>query len=260
MTYNVFWKAFDETLQTQCKSRPGMNRCVLNMARFIAQFKPDILCLQEIREDVEWPKLRAALQYFMPHFDSMYRWRSTRQGEAGMITLFNAHNFKVHQQVDGDFLGPGHAVTSGRPFLALLFTNGLLVINVHMPHVNELVAQTIQACFNKLHRLLATTPHRWVILAGDFNHDADANVKALPVQLDIPRNKFNTCFDKTTQTISLPFDHIYTNLGAPVLYQTLCKEIVQSMLQPNDAGERRPDMSDHLPVFATYTLPALPQS
>lgn len=251
MTYNVFWKAFDETRETQCKSRAG-NRCVKNMAYFIARYMPDILCLQEFQEGVQWPKLHAALKQFIPDFDNMYAWRSTQQGKAGMMTLFNTRKFQVDRVVSGDFLSTANTVQSGRPYLALLFTNGLLVVNVHMPHDNELVPATVDSCFDTLNALLSSIPHHQLIIAGDFNHDADANVFKLAPSLQSGNKQLNTCFNRAGEVFSLPFDHIYSNFGQLKSYTTIPAE--QQVLGYNAAGTRRPVMSDHLPVFATFTL------
>lgn len=264
MTYNVLWEAFDVNRQTQCKSPSGVNRCVRMMAYFIAYFLPDILCLQEIREDVQWPQLHAALLHYLPSFNTMFAWSSTRQGEAGMMTVYSKRKFEVLQHVTGDFLGSQNAVASGRPYQALLFkckvrqSPTLLVVNVHMPHNNELLPETAAACFKKVQELARRTELKYnhFILAGDFNRNPLRTIPKLGLKLlTSPDSDLLTCFNQRQQTFSLAYDHIFSTLGDKRLYDTLPPEAVDVLLDKSNSRDIKPVMSDHLPVRATFALP-----
>lgn len=266
MTYNVNWRAFHG---------PQAVKSVYVMARFIAGYMPDVLCLQEIRHDCEFIKLLAALTKLLPNFRELYAAVPVVAGEAGMMTLIKQRLFDMDRThvVSGDFLTPSDRVPSGRPYLILRLHHPdmpervLVVANVHFPHTYELGAgRTLSSVYAQLEAALQTAvtggageqdeeEEPMIVIAGDFNHNAH-DEWAEHMQSDMPTlmsmhhgpEPFPTYFSRDTRQFDTSLDFILNNWqhdGDRYEYRTM-DPFERQLLTAS--GE--PLMSDHLPVMA----------
>lgn len=272
LTYNVCWEALEaKKFKRKCSEDQGarsFNRCTANIAELILTFLPDIILLQEIREqsDVQWKDgLHAALLHHVPSFDDLYSWTFTTGMEvAGVMTFFNKRKFTLHSVKQGDFLSERNSTSRGRPYLITAFTDGLVVANVHLPHLYEITAgpESRAEFAEELRRALYALPGvniedpRWqLILGGDFNLDRVSTLEGVKQELSVfqrmvpgkklylPPAAYDTCVGQS-------FDHILTSIQRipSALYTTV-------PLGGEGGAEARNRMrdlvSDHAPVLAT---------
>jgi endonuclease/exonuclease/phosphatase family metal-dependent hydrolase len=262
MTYNLNWRSFHT---------PGATKRVYMMARFISGYMPDVLCLQEIRHDVEWPMLSAALSTIMPDFVAMYTVVAARAGNGGIMTLFKSrlYQLKSTATMTGDFLTRSDRVTSGRPYCVIVLQNKvneeqeLWVANVHFPHAYELAeGDTMARVYRTLESALTragATELSHTLIAGDFNHDAatertDFLTGDEPILLGMFSSTatFPTYFDVSTRTFTRHLDFILNSWemnGDEYEYKTIHPQ-EQALLTSNQELL----MSDHLPVMAAIPL------
>lgn len=257
--------AEEEALQAvaAAKHASAFNKCTRNIAEAIATFLPDILMLQEIRENsnAQWGALQAALRHFVPRLNNLYGFTATsNMGRAGLMTLYNKRKFTPIQVVQGDFLNDHISSTTGRPYLITVFQEQLIVINVHFPQFSQLdkvppSQRSRTPLMRQLQRELAalpqtTDPRYQVVLAGDFNLVGAGTLSDVALELEsvqtlVPNKHFfmpPAAFPTVGQGQS--FDHILSTI-APVpsaLYETM-DETMQAKF-----GQFT---SDHLPVMAT---------
>lgn len=283
LTYNVCWEALEgQRHKRACGTASTghtFNPCTANIAELICTHLPDIILLQEVREqsDVQWKDgLHAALLHHVPAFDTLYSWTfTTGMEKAGLMTLFNKRKFTLQSVKQGDFLNADNSRVTGRPYLITAFADGLVVANVHFPHMGEVSRDTTRASFlaelragiHSLPSVNIEDPKWEVIVGGDFNLDnfvpqvADQNAqtiqrnvaalkrelkgitKLIPgKRMHVPPNAFVTCENQS-------FDHIFSTIRIPTaLYTTL-----PLSTRDGDATRARMGdlMSDHMPVLAT---------
>jgi hypothetical protein len=133
----------------------------------------------------------------------------------------------------------------GRPCLISIFNEGIIHINVHMPH------SPLTDELNKIKNALRNydlSKYR-VIFCGDFNHDTPETISEFNKITTFNKEpyKLNTCCLPPSNYYPNTYDHIYDNMTPATVYKTLDKADSHQFYKSG-----RPYMSDHLPVFAVF--------
>lgn len=243
MTYNVCWEALYGKKggidMTKCKIN-NVNKCFENIGKIINKRlidDYDFIALQEIN-NTQWGKLSKNLSI------ENYIMIIKEISPAGVILLYK-NNYKLIKKYTGN-LGSSN---DKRPYIISLFDNNIVVISLHMPHVNQ------ESSFIKLQNKLIKlkdycNKNTLFIFCGDFNNNN-------PLELSVFKNIlkiFNTNLNSEPKSIKtccrvpnyakhkLSFDHIYISSNASYkTYNTLKKDEITKY------------MSDHLPIFAKIT-------
>lgn len=291
MTYNVSWEALDGvSFMSQCSRPDGTNWCATNMAVTIAIEMPDLLTLQEIRNDrpTQWPALHNLLELAIPHFNTIYGWEMSEAGTGGVMTLYKREKLTPIPELTlkGDLLRasgealpsteilrtPNSSAKNGRPYLFMVFVQGLASMNVHFPHAQELYDSNSMPIFSVVKDMLSVIHHNPlpanynVTVSGDFNTNMSIMWDELPVDMQFirfsdgsrkrvyaPADKtlFTCCQPSTTSrslTYTMAYDHILTTFGFADDYFTYA-----TTYQARD--DSRIYASDHVPVVAVFHVP-----
>ena len=117
ITYNVYWK--------NMKYKP---ECVKNINlllnnKFNTNNLGDFIFLQE----------SANRKKLLKNLDSNFNIINYTSGKETITTLINK-KYTIIQKLGGQFM-------SGRPFLIVLLNNNICLINVHLPHSNDLMKE-----------------------------------------------------------------------------------------------------------------------
>jgi len=243
-TYNLCWEALDGAkgnIDMRHCIQDGKNNCIKNIANTINQIgnKLDFLCFQEIMDNQQWGNLKKELH---PQFYKNYKWSfCSPTKRSGIMTIWNTKKYTLIYEKCGDLLQPDYSNYTGRPYHICVFREGIVLVNVHFPHANQISGNTIKPVIELLRTELMNIPRNYnIIIMGDFNSDARKYIKHIHNRFYENRdvNNFPTCcspisvIGKKHRTWN--FDHIFTTLGKPTLYITI----------NND------DVSDHLPVLS----------
>ena len=123
-------------------------------------------------------------------------------GEDKMITFWNK-KYKAARVHSGEF-------EQGRPWMAILFTNGWCVVNVHFGHYSrEEEIHHLDKLIRKIKNKFATSGYNRLIVGGDFNYDIKRLGRDGILNLDDvafyyhPRNLLTCCINRRVQN-----DHV----------------------------------------------------
>ena len=232
ITYNISWESMSGRKQewALCSNNtdPAHPRhhsvCVGNIASVLEDNPADFILLQEAENHNhlmrQSPRL-ANMEYEM-HESSKDK----------MITFWNK-KYKLEKVIRSEF-------EPGRPWMAILYTNGLCVINVHFGHYKkEQEVQYMNRLIRKIKKAFGNNGIRRIIIGGDFNYDIKKLGNDSKMLLDgtsfyyHPKNLLTCCINRRVQN-----DHII-DTKAPLL----------DIKIPRVAHMA----SDHKPILATLT-------
>jgi endonuclease/exonuclease/phosphatase family metal-dependent hydrolase len=231
IAYNLSWESMtgNKPKWALCSNNTDPNHprhnsvCVGNVASVLEDNASDFILLQEAESHIdiikESPRL-AKMEYEMHE-----------SGKDKMITFWNK-KYIMKKIVRDEF-------ESGRPWMAILYTNGWCIVNVHFGHyfrfqeINKL-NQLIRKIKKELYQ---SGGYKRLIIGGDFNYDIKKLGKDGKMLLDDvifhyhPTNLLTCCINRQGQ-----YDHVIDTL-APLLDIKIPQ--VEYMA------------SDHKPVLAT---------
>jgi len=170
LSYNISWESMTGkksdwwlcSNNTNIKHEKHFSKCVINIADVINNNDTDFILLQEASEYMKLmencPKLK--LMNMSLHYS----------GKDGIITFWKKQ-FRKKYIFNGEF-------ENGRPWLSILFTNLICLINVHFGHYTkqkliyhlETLLTTIITTLKNKYPKLNINNIRFII-AGDFNYD-----------------------------------------------------------------------------------------
>ena len=213
LTYNVYWKAYNNLIK-QCKNDNCKNNTTYNIM-IEHDIKPlDFIAIQEGTNF----KLNKKIRYY-------YYYIRVKQKRETMITYFNK-KYDLLKYYYGNLAGSGTG--DDRPYMLLIFNN-LWFINIHMPHdiyiTDELLLLEARI---KGHGVVYSGER--IIVAGDFNYnfknDKNLFIFEVPIYYTQVNHVSNRNYDAVLDTKNYP----------------ISLEIVKNI---------RKYASDHLPVIAT---------
>ena len=187
MTYNVEWKAVSSLKSwSYCGTE-----CSQNIANIISTIgvryvggNYDFIALQEIK-DLEIEKITTHMN---KTFKDNYNHKESVEKDGGVITFYDINKFTVKESINGKLYTYG-----GRPYLILIFEQGIIHINVHMPNSDHNNALNIIK--NALHNY-DLSKYR-IIFCGDFNHNDPESLtefnKITTFENITELHKLNTC-------------------------------------------------------------------
>lgn len=181
LSYNVSWESMsgkDKNWYLCSNNNNSINKnyvsvCVSNIGKVINENPTDFITLQEADN---YKKLLNEC----PQLKKM-KYKIHNSGLETCVTFWN-NKYKILSSVEGEF-------ENERPWLAILFTNGLCLINVHFGHYNRIEEYNkINKMLNTINTKLNCTIKRYII-AGDFNYDIK-NIGKKKGIINIHNNKF----------------------------------------------------------------------
>lgn len=236
LSYNISWesmsgsvKDWDLCSNNTDKNNPKHNSiCISNIGTVINENKTDFVTLQEAGD---YKKLLA----ICPHLSTMH-YKTYKSGLNVIVTFWN-NKYKFIKKITGEF-------SKGRPWMAIIFSGELCVINVHFGHYKHYEE------YNKLKSIIHDIKHELAdtnifikryIIAGDFNYD----IKKLSnnsgkINLDNiifyyhPKHLLTCCVRRITH-----YDHIIDSYKTP-----------NKIFIPNVKYMA----SDHKPIIAVLSL------
>jgi endonuclease/exonuclease/phosphatase family metal-dependent hydrolase len=239
MTYNVCWEALESAKgnidMSKCKSS-SINKCIINIRNIISnkiEDEYDFICLQEINS-MQWKKLSKDMIL------DNYNMTLKEINPAGLITIYNKKHTLL-KKYSGNLIDSN---LDKRPYMILLFSNNIVLINLHMPHIKqELSFEIVQ---NKLLKMAQYINKKTTfIICGDFNNNQPLEIptfynllKPFNRKINIEPKKINTCCIPNDKKYKLSYDHIFISSNAKyIVYKTINKT------------EKKKYMSDHIPLF-----------
>jgi endonuclease/exonuclease/phosphatase family metal-dependent hydrolase len=239
MTYNICWEALEAKKggidMTKCNDKK-QNKCMKNIADIINKRIDNnfnFISLQEINSN-QWINLSKLLKL------DNYNIIKKEIGLAGIFILYN-NNYKLIKKYSGD-LG---CCVDKRPYIISIFDNNVVLINLHLPHVNQ------ENSLIKLQQKLVKGKKYYnkdtiFIICGDFNNDNPRKIIAFNDILkninrklkDEPR-LIKTCCIPNDKKYKYSYDHIYISSNSKYIKYNTIRE-----------NEKNKYMSDHLPIFA----------
>ena len=178
ITYNVYWK--------NMKYKP---ECVKNINlllnnKFNTNNLGDFIFLQE----------SANRKKLLKNLDSNFNIINYTSGKETITTLINK-KYTIIQKLGGQFM-------SGRPFLIVLLNNNICLINVHLPHSNDLMKE-----LTKIEKYLENSKinlkNYRIIMGGDFNIEINNKITFMNKKLTHTKDLFSCCseyYDKSKFT------------------------------------------------------------
>jgi endonuclease/exonuclease/phosphatase family metal-dependent hydrolase len=221
LSYNISWESMSGSVKnwSLCNKNTNADKsnsrhssvCVNNIASvFDSSNTLDFVTLQEA---TDYKKLLI----LSPRLNQM-NYKEHKSGLDSIVTFWDA-NYKLKKVVTGEF-------EEGRPWMAILFTNGLCIINVHMGHYDKekqlkmMDKMMIEINKNMMHIQKTEKPHKKIryIISGDFNYDIK--------EFGVSRNYFildNTSFYYNKKHILTCCinrrkhnDHVIDSLATPI--------------------------------------------
>jgi len=236
MTYNVCWEALDAAKtsidMTRCRTNTG-NRCMIGIANIInKRLKKgyDFICLQEINSR-QWNEMVPLMNL------ENYKIIKKEILPSGIMILYRDH-YTLLRKYSGNL----DSRSGKRPYIISLFSNNIVLINIHMPHTKQ--SSAFQILKDHLLSLLPYIDNQTIyIICGDFNKNQPLNHHSFRHLLDETDKKIieepreiKTCCVPNGQWYTGSFDHIFVSSNTRYTkYSTLHK--------------KEKYMSDHLPVF-----------
>lgn len=252
LSYNILWRAIDAVeFMSHCKIN-NINECSQNIANIISKIgleylntnSYDFIGLQEAKKQQTFQELLSNINNINPTFMNNYKILDARDNLGGVITMYNKNKFTLEKQINGSL---ALKKDDGRPFLISIYKEGIIHINVHMPHKNQ------NSSFKVLKKALEKydmSKYR-VIFAGDFNMDnpEDNNIfNSISSFKREPKKLYTCCKSRKNVSYYKTYDHIYDNMTTPSIYRHLIIDVSKDKF----FIDGKPLMSDHLPVFAKF--------
>ena len=132
MTYNICWEALEAKKgnidMTKCKVS-GTNKCLLNIINIInkrLEDEYDFVCLQEIN-NTQWNTFVDNMKI------DNYNIIKKEIEPAGIITLYNS-KYNLVKKYSGNLMDNNIAK---RPYMILVFSENIILINLHLSHVDQ---------------------------------------------------------------------------------------------------------------------------
>lgn len=212
LTYNISWESMsgNDNNWVLCSNSDDINnkkhfsKCVNNISKVINNNITDIITLQEASD---YHKLLA----LCPNLCKMKNYKF-KSGKEIIITFWN-NKFIKSKIIKGEF-------EIGRPWLAIIFTNYLCIINVHFGHYNKkLIIHHINTLLRQIQLKCKYYDKLRIIISGDFNH----NIKKISINNELHFNNklfyinkkhLLTCCINRTQH----YDHIIDTKNIPNIY------------------------------------------
>lgn len=237
LSYNISWESMSGMKRswelcsnnTNPKHPKHNSICVSNIANVINNNSCDFITLQEA---TNYKKLLNEC----PRLNKMQH-REHNSGLDVVITFWD-NKYKLIEYITGEF-------EKGRPWIAVVFSNGLCLINVHFGHYSSNeeynhLEHIIKIILNKyIEKHIKTIINR-IIIAGDFNYDIkDFGDKKGIITLNNyrfyyhPKHILTCCIYRRRH-----YDHIIDTSAAPI---DIIIPDVEYMA------------SDHKPIIATLT-------
>ena len=232
ISYNISWESMSgkQANWELCSNNtdpthPRHNSvCVGNIAGVLEDNPADFILLQEAENHnnliKESPRL--AKMGYETHVSGLDK----------MITFWNK-KYKAARVHSGEF-------EQGRPWMAILFTNGWCVVNVHFGHYSrEEEIHHLDKLIRKIRKEFANSGYNRLIVGGDFNYDIKRLGRDGILNLDDvafyyhPRNLLTCCINRRVQN-----DHVI-DTQAPLLDIHIPQVAYMA--------------SDHKPVLATLS-------
>jgi endonuclease/exonuclease/phosphatase family metal-dependent hydrolase len=213
LSYNISWESMSGAKKdwALCSNNDNPNNpkhssvCVSNIAKVINNNPTDFIILQEA---TDYNKLLDEC----PILNKM-KYKVHKSGLDVVITFWDA-KYKMVDSLEGEF-------EKGRPWLAIMFNNGLCFINVHFGHYDSIEE------YKKLENVIKIITARMstsktkinrFIIAGDFNYDIKdfGNNKGI-INLDgnrfyhHPKHMLTCCVSRRRH-----YDHVIDTFGMPI--------------------------------------------
>ena len=215
LSYNISWESMTGSNKNWdlCNNNTDINDpkhnsiCVSNISNVINENPANFITLQEANDYKQLikqcPKLSKMLY-------------QTHTSGLDCLATFWHSKYKCIKTITGEF-------EKGRPWMAILFSNNICLINVHLGHYNGntvynklqtlimTVKQTINNMFNKQTRF---------IISGDFNYDIkkfSSNTLPNTINLDNidfyyhQKHMLTCCINRTTH-----YDHVIDTYNKPL--------------------------------------------
>ena len=210
-SYNISWESMTGAKaewplcsnNTNTEHPKHNSVCVSNIANVIEENPADFVLLQEATDYKNLIKGSGSTVL------SKMNYEEHNSGKDGMVLFWNK-KYKKHDMIKGDF-------ELGRPWMAILFSNGLCVVNIHMGHYsNSGELKMLNKMVNKIMHHYSGKISRMVI-GGDFNND----IKKLSNQNTLnlgnilfyhhPKKILTCCIKRYTH-----YDHVLDTLQTPL--------------------------------------------
>ena len=289
MTYNICWEALFglEPNMYQCNAglskNPAwdrINNCTYNSLRIIREESvnhlgdlPDFIAIQEINEN-RWDRLVNLSDHNFKSFIGNYNKSCSNIGRTGVVTLYKKNRFNIINTLIGPLYG--NRPFNMSEFIDIATREHFIFINVHFDHSIGNNFDILLENLKILNSYNNIMNHK-IIIAGDFNHKVSdmPQLFRLLKKVDqkipdfvIPPTIQPTCCDmRFGSSYTHRSDNIMYNFNTNPIYSTLDNSF--GIIQPNREAFKFPgtinpnkyklpngliSMSDHLPVFAHFTL------
>ena len=166
LSYNISWESMSGSVKSWalCSNNTDITNskhnsiCISNIGKVINENKTDFITLQEA---AKYKKL-----FIECHRLSKMSYETYKSGLDVIVTFWN-NKYKCIKKITGEF-------ENGRPWMAIIFSNGICLINVHLGHYKN------NEVYKKLHNLIHTIKNtsdthtrliKRYIISGDFNYD-----------------------------------------------------------------------------------------
>ena len=166
LSYNISWESMSGAKKdwalcsnnTNPKNPRHVSVCVSNIGKVINENPTDFITLQEATEYkkllLECPRLKK-MQY------------KVHNSDLDVIVTFWDNKYKMIDSVEGEF-------EKNRPWMAILFSNGICLVNVHFGHYDS--NEEYNKMENMIKKINAKIKENIIkcnryIISGDFNYD-----------------------------------------------------------------------------------------
>lgn len=170
LSYNISWESMSGAKRewTLCSNNTDPKHpkhssvCVSNIAQVIIDNPVDFITLQEATDYQKLIDVCSCLKKM--------DYKMHKSGLDVVITFWN-RKYKIIASIEGEF-------EKGRPWMAILFSNGLCLVNVHFGHYDsedeyKKLENMIKTITSRIHSSKNTNINviKRFIIAGDFNYD-----------------------------------------------------------------------------------------
>ena len=169
LSYNISWESMSGSVKnwSLCNTNTNADKskarhssvCVNNISS-VFDSSSNTLDFVTLQEATDYKKLLIQ----SPRLKEM-KYKEHKSGLDSIVTFWDA-NYKLKKVVTGEF-------EEGRPWMAILFTNGLCIINVHMGHYDKEKQLKMMDKMTIQKTEKTEKPHKQIryIISGDFNYD-----------------------------------------------------------------------------------------
>ena len=165
--------------------------CAININKLLNTLKSfDFILLQEVANQM----------ILLKRLNKKYNIIEHISGRETMTTLIDK-KYNISQTLFGQFM-------SGRPFQVILLTNNICLINVHLPHIQNLNQELIKIQNYLINKNIDLSKYR-IIIGGDFNINIPKNIMFMNKILTTSKSLNSCCTnDLNTNKLKYNFDHI----------------------------------------------------